>query len=79
MPYDPERDGELRAGASPDPDDWVAAGPDAPGVSPAQVRRIADAIMEDERLTGGVPSTAPLKPGVRSGIPQGYGKWGDLA
>jgi hypothetical protein len=72
-------EGELRSGASNDPDDWVLAGPDAAGISRLEAARIADAIIEDERLTGGAPSTTPIEPGVRSGVPRGYGKWGDLA
>ena len=72
-------DGPLRSGAAPDPEDWVVAGPDAPGITPQQAAAIADMIMEDERLTGGAPSTTPLRSTGRSGVPQGYGKWGDLA
>lgn len=72
-------DGPLRSGAAPDPDDWVAAGPDAPSISPQQAARIADAIMEEGRLTGGAPSTTPLRSTGRSGVPVGYGKYGDWA
>ena len=74
-------DGPLRSGAAPVPEDWVVAGPDFAGISPEQAARIADAIMEDERLTGrGAKHEAtPLHSTGRSGVPQGYGKWGDLA
>lgn len=72
-------DGALRSGAAPDPDDWVVAGPDFAGISPQEASRIADAIMEEDRFTGGAPSTTPLHSTGRSGVPQGYGKWGDLA
>lgn len=72
-------DGPLRSGAAPDPDDWVVLGPDAPVISQRDVVRIADAILDEERHTGAAPSTTPLEPNVRSGVPQGYGTWGDLA
>jgi len=73
MPCDPEVDGPLRGGASNEDDEYLY------GVSPKQAARIADAILAEERLTGGAPSTTPLPSAGTSGVPHGYGKWGDLA
>jgi hypothetical protein len=65
---------ELRSGASNDPDDPMFAH-EFGGISQAQAARIADAILADDAA----PSTTPLRPAPSSGVPQGYGKWGDLA
>jgi hypothetical protein len=69
---------ELRSGAM-DEEYEAKFGYNAGAVSQRQASRIADAIMEDARLTGGAPSTTPLKSTGRSGVPQGYGKYGDFA
>jgi hypothetical protein len=69
--YNPERDGPLRSGACGPEDEY------AQGITPAHAARIADAINAEERRYGG-PATMPESTG-RSGVPQGYGKWGDLA
>lgn len=70
---------ELRSGANPD--DWHEPVGDSVegGISALHAARIADAIEADTRLTGGAPSTTPLESTGRSGVPRGYGKWGDLA
>jgi hypothetical protein len=60
-PYDPERDGPLRGGASNDPDDPMFAHEYGGGIPQAQAARIADAIMAD---TTAPPSDGP-KPGPR--------------
>jgi hypothetical protein len=67
--YDAERDGPLRGGASNEDDEYLY------GISPKQAARLAESILADDAA----PSTTPLKPGHSSGVPQGYGKWGDLA
>jgi hypothetical protein len=68
MAWNPEIDGPLRSGASNEGDEYMY------GISPAAASRLADEIMADNAA----PSTTPL-PSGRSGVPQGYGKWGDLA
>jgi len=71
---------ELHGGATPyhDEEDALMFGHHDGALPPGMAGRIADRILEADRLTGGLPSTTPLEPG-RSGVPQGYGKWGDLA
>jgi hypothetical protein len=60
-------DGELRAGASNDPDDWVIEGPrfGEQGLPPGQAARIADAVMEDSRRHGDGSSSDGPAPGPR--------------
>jgi hypothetical protein len=59
---------ELKSGAFNEDD------PGDLGISNGRAAKLADEIMADDSA----PSTTPLPPG-RSGVPQGYGKWGDLA
>jgi len=67
---------ELRCGAM-DEEYEATMGHNAGAVSPAQAARIADAIIEDTHRYGDAPSTTPLTDAGRSGVPRGYGKWGD--
>jgi hypothetical protein len=71
---------ELSSGAM-DAEYEATFGHNAGHVSRLEAARIADRIIEDERLTGGASSTTPLEPNPsgRSGVPEGYGKWGELA
>lgn len=74
----PEELKNLRSGAM-DEDYEATMGRDAGSISPRQASAIADAIEADTRVTGGAPSTTPLEGTGRSGVPRGYGKWGDFA
>lgn len=67
MPYNAETDGPLRSGASNPHDEY------AEGISPAYSARLAEEILTEPWTS--LPGTFP----GRSGVPQGYGKWGDLA
>lgn len=69
---------ELRSGAY-DAEYEETFGHDAGAISPQQAARIADQIEAECALTGGAPSTTPLESTGRSGVPHGYGKYGDLA
>ncbi|HZQ57448.1 MAG TPA: hypothetical protein VFA84_05420 [Acidimicrobiales bacterium] len=61
---------ELRGGATPyhDEEDALKFLHHDGGITPAQAARIADGILEAERLTGGAPRSDAPKPGPRRNL-----------